>query len=137
MDDRTFSDKFVDLFLISSRLFAPIPYAGIRIKELFFKAVTQIVLDEEGKKWILQIQNLQFLLKEIKNYLGQLPVNHNGQVVEISIFMQEIQSEELKNTDILTLEPNSFFIRMFFFLSRLNILSFLPILFRKYSCYYS
>ena len=51
MDDRTFSDKFVDLFLISSRLFAPIPYAGIRIKELFFTAVTQIVLDEEGKKW--------------------------------------------------------------------------------------
>ena len=49
MDDRTFSDKFVDLFLISSRLFAPIPYAGIRIKELFFTAVTQIVLDEEGK----------------------------------------------------------------------------------------
>ena len=30
--------------------------------------------------------------------------------------MQEIQSEELKNTDILTLEPNSFFIRMVFFL---------------------
>ena len=36
----------------------------------FFKAVTQIVLDEEGKKWILQILNLQFPLKEIKNYLG-------------------------------------------------------------------
>ena len=79
MDDRTFSDKFVDLFLISSRLFAPIPYAGIRIKKTkvtevdqgtFFKAVTQIVLDEEGKKWILQILNLQFSLKEIKNYLG-------------------------------------------------------------------
>ena len=79
MDDRTFCDKFVDLFLISSRLFAPIPYAGIRIKKTkvtevdqgtFFKAVTQIVLDEEGKKWILQTLNLQFSLKEIKNYLG-------------------------------------------------------------------
>ena len=79
MDDRKFCDKFVDLFLISSRLFAPIPYAGIRIKKTkvtevdqgtFFKAVTQIALNEEGKKWILQILNLQFLLKEIKNYLG-------------------------------------------------------------------
>ena len=29
--------------------------------------------------------------------------------------MQEIQNEELKNTDILTLEPNSFYIRIFFF----------------------
>ena len=29
--------------------------------------------------------------------------------------MREIQNEEMKNTDILTLELNSFFIRMFFF----------------------
>ena len=29
--------------------------------------------------------------------------------------MQEIQNEELKNTDILTLEPKTFYIKMFFF----------------------